>query len=144
MKTSVLTLLLVLPVLAFSETKAVAKTAAPAAAKTAEKKSMSQIAVEKLYAALPQDKIEKAEGFFAPVVKKYMPTVESFQKDYAAATDKMAVVEKYVPQAEAALADAKAMKVPAQYEAEKASYIKLADRFVMGLKFLVMARSAAR
>lgn len=88
---------------------------------------------------LPQKTLDKALGFFAPVTKKYLPVFNQFQSEYAGAVDKRAVVAKYTPQAEQALAAAKAMSVPAKYEPEKQKYIRMAEAFVVVLKMNAMA-----
>ena len=91
--------------------------------------------LEQLAAAmLPEEKMNRAMGFFGPVTKKYLPVFDQFQREYSVATKKLPVIAKYAPQTERALADAKAMKVPAKYEAEKAEYIKMAEGFVLMLK----------
>jgi len=90
-------------------------------------------------AVMPQEKFNEAAGFFGPVAKKYLPTFNRFRRDYEAAPEKLPVVAKYLPSAEAALADARAMKVPPKYEAKKAEYLKMIDAFMgvlrMTLKF---------
>ena len=83
---------------------------------------------------LPQREVDEMMGFFGPVTKKYLPVFKQFNTEYLAATKKMPVIVKYVPEAESALAEAKAMKVPAKYEAEKAEYIKMASAFVTMLR----------
>jgi hypothetical protein len=93
-------------------------------------------AAEALVARLPQERLNRAAGFFGPVVKKYLPTVKAFHRDYAAASNRMAVIVRYAPALDAALADAKKMKVPPRYEREKAEYIRLAEAFVFSLKAL--------
>ena len=113
-----------------------ATTAAGTAAKPKEVKATGMAArieamAEKL---VPQEKLNKAMGFFGPVTKKYLPVFKQFNTEYLAATKKMPVIVKYVPEAENALAEAKAMKVPAKYEAEKAEYIKMASAFVTMLR----------
>jgi len=87
---------------------------------------------------MPQESFNEAAGFFGPVAKKYLPTFQSFQREYLAAKEKLPVVVKYMPKAEAALADAKAMKVPARYEQRKAEYIRMIEGF-MGVLRMAMA-----
>ncbi|MGN0833372.1 MAG: hypothetical protein ACI4RD_06960 [Kiritimatiellia bacterium] len=106
---------------------AVATTAAPP-------RSRLELLAERL---LPQAKLDEAAGFFAPVVRKYQPVLRSFQAEYRDAADKRAVALKYVPQAEAALADARRMRVPAKYEARKAEYVQLFETFVLAAKLCV-------
>jgi len=76
---------------------------------------------------LPTNVLNEAAGFFGPVTKRYMPVFERFGAEYEASSDKMTVIAKYLPQAEAALAEAKKMRVPPRFEAEKAKYIRLFD-----------------
>ena len=82
----------------------------------------------------PQQKVDELMGFFAPVVKKYLPTFRKFQNEYATTSGKLAVVEKYLPDAQSALAEAKNMRIPAKYEQKKAEYIRLLDGFMAVLK----------
>ena len=96
------------------------------------------------YAMLPEEKLNRAMGFFGPVTKKYLPVFNQFQKEYNVAEKKLPVIAKYAPQAEKALADAKEMKVPAKYEAEKAEYVKMAEGFVMMLKMSMKLYSAGK
>lgn len=119
--------------------------AAETAAKPAAVKATGWAArAEKMALALmPQDKFNEAAGFFGPVAKKYMPTFEDFQKEYLAAKEKLPVVAKYLPSAEAAFADAKAMKVPEKYEAKKAEYVKMLEGF-MGVLRMAMALSGTQ
>ena len=79
---------------------------------------------------LPQEKFNRALGFFGPVTKKYMPVFQRFNEEYLAGTNKMAVVRKYLPNARLALDEAKAMKIPAKYEKEKADYIQMGEAFL--------------
>jgi hypothetical protein len=109
--------------------------AAPAPRPTAEARVAA--AAEALMARFPQEQLNRAAGFFGPVVKKYLPTVKAFHREYAAATDRMAVIARYAPALDAALADARKMKVPPRYEKEKADYLRLAEAFVFSLKALV-------
>jgi len=86
---------------------------------------------------LPEKQVNEAAGFFGPVVRKYQPVLEKFRREYAAAKDKKAVALKYVPQVDAALADARKMRVPAKYEAKKAEYLQMFEAFVLAAKFYV-------
>jgi len=88
-------------------------------------------------AMIPQEKLNKAMGFFGPVTKKYLPVFNAFSKEYNTNTNKIATVKRYLPKADAALAEAKAMKVPAKYEAEKAEYIQTAEAFLMMTKLTI-------
>ena len=74
-------------------------------------------------AMMPTQKVDRMVGFFAPVVKKYMPTFQQFQAEYQTAEKKLPVIEKYLPKADAAVAEAKTMTVPEKYVAEKNQYI---------------------
>ena len=82
---------------------------------------------------LPEKELNEMLGFFGPVSKKYLPVFQQFNAEYLAGTNKIATVKKYLPQANAALAEAKAMKVPVRYEAKKADYIRKLETF---LKFV--------
>lgn len=72
---------------------------------------------------LPTNEVRNAMGFFAPVTKKYQPIFEQFNTEYLASTNKLAVIQKYLPRTEDILRDAEAMKVPEKYEAQKAAYL---------------------
>jgi len=108
--------------------------AVSAASKTADFGTKLELLAEKM---LPEKQLDEAAGFFGPVVKKYQPVMESFRREYDAAQDKLAVALKYVPQVDAALADARKMKVPPKYEAKKAEYVKMFEAFVLAAKFYV-------
>lgn len=84
---------------------------------------------------LPQEKLDRALGFFGPVTKKYMPVFQKFNDEYLASTNKMATVRKYLPRARSALDEAKAMKIPAKYEQEKADYIRMGEAFLAVMNF---------
>ena len=100
--------------------------------------ALSAPAVERLaMSMLPTNVLNEAAGFFGPVTKRYMPVFERFGAEYQASPDKMAVVAKYLPQAESALAEAKRMKVPPRYEAEKAKYIRLFEVVVASARLSV-------
>ena len=79
---------------------------------------------------LPQEKLNRALGFFGPVTKKYMPVFQRFNETYLASSNKIAVIRQYLPQARSALDEAKAMKIPAKYEQEKAEYVRMAEAFL--------------
>ena len=83
---------------------------------------------------MPQEKFNEAAGLFGPVSKKYLPVFRQFEREYKAAPEKLPVIAKYMPQAESALAEARAMKVPARYEAKKAEYLKMVDGFMAVLR----------
>ena len=87
---------------------------------------------------LPQEQFNQAAGFFGPVSKKYMPVMQAFEKDYAAAKEKLPVVMKYLPQAESAYEEAKAMKVPEKYEAEKQRYLRMIEAFLSVVRMSVL------
>ena len=84
---------------------------------------------------LPQKEMNEMLGFFGPVSKKYLPVFKQFNTEYLDGTNKLATVKKYLPQANAALAEAKAMKVPARYEAKKADYIAKLETFLKLVNF---------
>jgi len=86
---------------------------------------------------LPPEKINAAVGFFAPVAKKYMPEFDRFSKAYQSAPDKTAIVARYLPVAERALADARAMRIPPKYEQEKAQYLQLFETALLTAKAYV-------
>ena len=86
---------------------------------------------------LPQQKVDEALGFFGPVSKKYLPVWQELSDEYREAADKRAVVLKYLPQVDEALADAKAMKIPPKYEAKKDEYLKMFEAFVLATKLYV-------
>ena len=91
--------------------------------------------MERLATALfPPEKFDHIAGFFGPVTKRYLPTFEQFNEEYLAAKDKLPVVKKYLPQAEKALDEARKMRVPPRYEAEKAKYIKSFEMLLASAK----------
>jgi len=113
--------------------------AAFAAGRTAAMKAKLQAKMEQLaMQALPTNEFRQALGFFGPVTKKYMPEFQKFNAEYLAAKDKMPVVVKYLPKAEAAYAEAQAMKVPAKYEAKKEEYLKMFNGFLTAVKMTTM------
>lgn len=87
---------------------------------------------------MPQEKFNEAAGFFGPVSKKYMPVFRQFQAEYQVAKEKLPVIAKYVPEAEAAYAEAKQMKVPARYEAKKTEYLQMIENFMKVLRMTAM------
>ena len=94
--------------------------------------------VERLATTLfPPEKIDHIVGFFGPVTKRYLPTFEKFNDEYLAAKDKIPVVKKYLPEAEKALGEARQMRVPQRYEAEKAKYIKSFEVLLASAKLSV-------
>ena len=94
--------------------------------------------VEQMFSALlPQEKLNAAAGFFGPVTKKYMPMFEKFGAEYEAASEKLPVIAKYLPQAEMAFAEAKKMRVPPRFEAEKAQYIRIFDMVLSSARLSV-------
>ena len=119
---------------------ACAGVASPASGTGTEKSTGMAALAEALVARLPQDRLYRAAGFFGPVVKKYQPVLLAFQREYEAArtsSAKAAVIVKYAPKVDAALADAKAMRVPRRFEKEKADYIRIAEVFAFSLRSLV-------
>ena len=84
---------------------------------------------------LPQKELNEMLGFFGPVSKKYLPVFKRFNTEYLDGTNKLATVKKYLPQANAALAEAKAMKVPVRYEAKKADYVAKLETFLKLVNF---------
>ena len=136
-------ILLALPALAVSAIAAsakapAAKSAAPSKPTAAAKQSLCERALEAL---VPADIANEAAGFFGPVSKKYMPQFEAFERAYAESPDKVAVVAKYLPVAEQALAEARQMRVPARYEQTKSKYILLFDSALKAAKLTVKMHS---
>ena len=111
-----------------------AAVSAPAKDKESLKSRLKEQAVQMAMSMMPTNELNEAAGFFGPVSKKYKPTFEKFWADFKSSKDRLAVLSDYLPKAEEAYADAKAMKVPAKYEAEKAEYIKMASAFVTMLR----------
>ena len=100
--------------------------------------------VEQLARSLfPAEKMNEIAGFFGPVTKRYMPVITKFGAEYEASSDKIKVIAKYLPQAEKALAEARKMRVPPRFEAEKANYIRLFD-VVMASARLTVALSGGK
>ena len=119
-------------------------TASGAAAPASASAKLVAKAEQMAMSMLPQEKFDKAVGFFGPVAKKYMPVMQDFQKEYKAAKEKIPVIEKYLPQAEAAYADAQAMQVPAKYEQEKQGYLKMVNRFLSVVKMSLAVYGASK
>lgn len=92
----------------------------------------------------PAEKLDRAAGFFAPVVKRYQPVFDRFGAEYAASPDKLAVVAKYLPEAERALEAARRMKIPAKYEKEKADYIRLFDMLLASARLTARLSGSVR
>ena len=104
-----------------------------AALKSACAAKLEQLA-EKM---IPQKELNEAMGFFGPVTKKYLPVFNQFNDEYLSGSNKIAVVKKYLPKADAALAEATAMKIPAKYEQQKAGYLQKARAFLTLVKLTV-------
>ena len=100
--------------------------------------SLDQLA-ERLF---PAETLDRAAGFFGPVVKKYQPVFDKFVAEYKAAPDKMAIVAKYMPEADKAMAAARRMKIPAKYEKEKWEYIRLCQTLLVSAKLAVKLSGA--
>ena len=86
---------------------------------------------------IPQKELNEAMGFFGPVTKKYLPVFQTFNGEYLASTNKLAVVRKYMPQADSALKEAREMKVPAKYEQQKAKYLRMVESFLALVKLML-------
>ena len=97
-----------------------------AALKTAFANKVEQLA-EKM---LPKKEVDDMLGFFGPVTKKYLPVFKTFNTEYFASSNKIATVKKYLPRANDALAEARVMRVPARYEAQKAAYLGKIEGFL--------------
>lgn len=108
----------------------VAATPAPAL-DTAALKAAAAAKLEQMAAQMvPQKELDEMLGFFGPVSKKYLPVFRQFNREYLEGTNKLATVRKYLPKAQAALDEAKAMKVPAKYEAKKTEYVGRLETFM--------------
>ena len=97
---------------------------APALDKAAVKDAFSNKVEQLAEKMWPKKDVDEMLGFFGPVTKKYLPVFKQFNTEYLDGTNKIATVKKYLPKADAALAEATAMKVPARYEPQKAAYLK--------------------
>ncbi len=85
----------------------------------------------------PPERFDHIAGFFGPVTKRYQPVFYKFCHEYNSADDKLAIAQKYMPQAEKALDEARRMRVPPRYEAEKAKYIKMFEMLLASAKLSV-------
>ena len=121
----------VLPAVALALVSLTAPALDKAALKTAFANKVEALA-EKM---LPQKDVDEMMGFFGPVTKKYLPVFKSFNTEYLSGTNKLATVRKYLPQADAALAEARAMRIPPKYETQKATYLKRLETFLTVVKF---------
>jgi len=99
------------------------------------------LAERALEALVPTNMVNEAAGFFGPVAKKYMPQFEAFEREYMVSSDKFAVVEKFLPVAADALADARKMRVPPRYEKKKAEYIKFFESAYAAANLTVKLRA---
>ena len=113
----------------------------PLTAVAAEVSSGQTLAERALEALVPADMANEAAGFFGPVSKKYMPQFEAFEGEYMASPNKLAVVEKFLPVAADALADARKMRVPPRYEKKKAEYIKFFESAYAAANLTVKLRA---
>ena len=86
---------------------------------------------------MPKKQFDEMLGFFGPVTKKYLPVFNTFNREYLASTNKIAVVKKYLPKAQSALDDARKMKIPPKYEAQKAGYLSKLSAFLTMTKLTV-------
>ena len=71
--------------------------ASVAPAKDSLKARLKAHAEQAVMAMLPTNAVNEAAGFFGPVTKKYLPVFEKFQAEYKSATNKVSVVEQYLP-----------------------------------------------
>ena len=122
----------VLPAVALALVSLTAPALDKAALKTAFANKVEALA-EKM---LPQKEVDEMMGFFGPVTKKYLPVFKSFNTEYLSGTNKLATVRKYLPQADAALAEARAMRVPPKYEPQKVTYLKRLEAFLSIVKLM--------
>lgn len=90
-----------------------------------------------LEALVPAKKAHEAAGFFGPVTKKYLPQFEAFVDEYETSTNRIALVARYLPVAEKALAEAHKMRIPPKYEAEKANYLRFFDAALTSAKLIL-------
>lgn len=86
---------------------------------------------------LPQEKLDKATEMFAPIALKYKAVAERFRSEFEQSKSKRDVIIKYMPQAESALAEAKAMEVPQELYKDKADFVRTADALIKVMKFTV-------
>ena len=103
------------------------------------KSRLKEQAVQMAMSMMPTNELNEAAGFFGPVSKKYKPTFEKFWADFKSSKDRLAVLSDYLPKAEAAYADAKAMKVPEKYVAKKNEYLDKFDQFLSTVKMSAAA-----
>jgi len=111
------------------------------ASSAAESPGGPTLAERALEALVPTNMANEAAGFFGPVAKKYMPQFEAFEREYMASSDKFAVVERFLPVAADALADARKMRVPPRYEKKKAEYIKFFESAYAAASLTVRLRA---
>lgn len=88
-------------------------------------------------ALVPDEKAYAAAGFFGPVTKKYLPKFQAFSNEFETSTNRLALIARYLPVAEKALAEARVMRVPPKYEAEKANYLRFFDAALISAKTLL-------
>ena len=116
-----------------------AAVSAPAKDKESLKSRLKEQAVQMAMSMMPTNELNEAAGFFGPVSKKYKPTFEKFWTDFKSSKDRLAVLSDYLPKAEEAYADAKAMKVPEKYAAKKEAYLDKFDQFLSAVKMSAAA-----
>ena len=113
--------------------------ASVASAKDSLKDQLKAHAEQAVLSMLPTNAVNEAAGFFGPVTKKYLPTFEKFRAEFRTTTNKLSVVERYLPKAKEAYAEAKAMKIPEKYAAKKEEYLKMFDKFLSAVDMAVAA-----
>ena len=116
---------------------ALAAACAFGAGKTVRATGLAAQAEQLAVKLFPEERLNRMLGFFGPVTKKYMPVFQRFSDEYATSTNKLKLIERYMPQADAALAEGKAMKVPARYEKEKAGYVNKVEALLTAVKFSI-------
>ena len=109
--------------------------AAPAVDATALKQKAAARLERLAEKMMPKKDLDEMLGFFGPVTKKYLPVFKSFNTEYLSGTNKLATVRKYLPKADAALAEARAMRIPPKYETQKETYLKRLETFLTVVKF---------
>ena len=91
-------------------------------------------AVQMVISEMSTNELNEVASFFGSVSEKYKPTFEKFWTDFGESKDRMAVLVDYLPKAEEAYADAKAMKVPAKFAAKKEEYLNKFDQILSTVK----------
>ena len=92
-----------------------------------------------------EKELRELQGFFAPVVKKWTPVAEKFAAEYAASSNKTAIISRYLPKVRQVLDDARRMRIPAKYEPERERYVATAEALYAAITLYVkLDQRAAR